>query len=162
MNIYTYSVFQFSLSSSLPSAHHSLSSVIPYMVSEPFMASSTSTVNTITSSSSTANTTSHVSFPHIFATPIHFKIDHDNYLIWKQQVLATIRSLNLASFLEPPVASSSSTDVPSLSPAQAHAYASACVGCVPRICVGFASATAHVYAYVTTHAKSTHVYILGF
>ena len=39
-------------------------------------------------------------FPHIFTTPIHFKLEEGNYLIWKQQVMATLRSLNVTKFLD--------------------------------------------------------------
>ena len=39
-------------------------------------------------------------FPHIFTTPIHFKLEEGNYLIWQQQVMATLRSLNLTKFLD--------------------------------------------------------------
>ena len=40
-------------------------------------------------------------FPHIFTMPIHFKLDEENYLIWKH-VLVTLLSLNLTkSWIQP-------------------------------------------------------------
>lgn len=38
--------------------------------------------------------------PHSFNTPISLKLDDYNYLIWKQQVLATVKDLKLTKFLE--------------------------------------------------------------
>jgi len=38
--------------------------------------------------------------PHSFTSPINIKLNEDNYLIWKQQILAIIRSLKLMLFLE--------------------------------------------------------------
>jgi len=59
----------------------------------------------MTSSSSTTSTPlltiDHSSFiPHTFNTPINLKLDEDNYLIWQQQVLATVCGLNLTHFLD--------------------------------------------------------------
>ena len=36
---------------------------------------------------------------HHFNTPISFKLNDDNFLVWKQQVLATLRGLELTHFL---------------------------------------------------------------
>jgi len=38
--------------------------------------------------------------PHSFTTPITLKLDDENYLLWKQRVLATIRGLKFQQFLE--------------------------------------------------------------
>ena len=41
-----------------------------------------------------------VLLPHIFHTPIPLKLDPDNFLVWRQQVNATLRSLDLLYFLD--------------------------------------------------------------
>lgn len=52
-----------------------------------------------------SSTSSHRSLPlamtsiHQFTTPITLKLDEDNYLLWKHQVLASIRGLKLSHFL---------------------------------------------------------------
>jgi hypothetical protein len=38
-------------------------------------------------------------FPQTFTTPITIKLDDDNFLIWQQQVLATIRGLKLSKYI---------------------------------------------------------------
>ncbi|ESW31029.1 hypothetical protein PHAVU_002G203100 [Phaseolus vulgaris] len=38
--------------------------------------------------------------PHIFHTPIPLKLDSENFLVWRQQVNATLRSLDLLYFLD--------------------------------------------------------------
>jgi len=38
--------------------------------------------------------------PHQFTTPINLKLNDDNFLIWKQQVLATIKDLKSIHFLD--------------------------------------------------------------
>jgi len=38
--------------------------------------------------------------PYIFHTPIPIKLDADNFLIWQQQVTATLRSMDLLPFLD--------------------------------------------------------------
>ena len=38
--------------------------------------------------------------PYIFHTPIPIKLDADNFLIWRQQVTATLRSMDLLHFLD--------------------------------------------------------------
>jgi len=46
-------------------------------------------------------TTSSSSFsPHVFTIPINTKLDDNNYLIWKQQVMAMLKGLKLMRFLE--------------------------------------------------------------
>ena len=53
-----------------------------------------------------SSTSSHRSLPlaitsiHQFTTPITLKLDEDNYLLWKHQVLASIRGLKLSHFLD--------------------------------------------------------------
>jgi len=71
------------------------------MVSRAIIAEPSSTSIPISSSSTTTHNFSASTFyPHILTTLIHFKIDEENYLIWQQQVLATLRSLNLTKFLD--------------------------------------------------------------
>jgi len=77
------------------------------MVSKANMADETLTpaVAAASSSNTTTNTTTQffsapAPFPHIFTAPIHFKLEEGNYLIWQQQVMATLRSLNLTQFLD--------------------------------------------------------------
>jgi len=38
--------------------------------------------------------------PKTFNTPIRLKLDEDNYLLWQQQILATVEGLNLLQFLD--------------------------------------------------------------
>ena len=38
--------------------------------------------------------------PHLFTTPVSLKLTEDNFLIWKQQILATIQGLEFLHFLE--------------------------------------------------------------
>jgi len=38
--------------------------------------------------------------PYIFHTSIPIKLDADNFLIWRQQVTATLRSMDLLHFLD--------------------------------------------------------------
>jgi len=38
--------------------------------------------------------------PHIFHTSIPLKLDPDNFLVWRQQVNATLQSLDLLHFLD--------------------------------------------------------------
>jgi len=38
--------------------------------------------------------------PHIFHTPIPLKLDPDNFLVWRQQVIVTLRSMDLLHFLD--------------------------------------------------------------
>jgi len=52
----------------------------------------------MTSTDSTSSASSSVKF-HTLTTPITLKLDEDNFLIWQQQVLATLGSLNLQDFL---------------------------------------------------------------
>ncbi|BAT74858.1 hypothetical protein VIGAN_01262900 [Vigna angularis var. angularis] len=60
------------------------------------MASSTSAV-TLSNSSSPSNSSF---LSQTFNTPISLKLDEINFLIWKQQVMATIRGLKLLHFLD--------------------------------------------------------------
>jgi len=50
-----------------------------------------------------------------FTTPISLKLDEDNFILWRHQVLDTIRGLRLLKFLEGNQVPSSS---PSSSPSQ--------------------------------------------
>ena len=72
------------------------------------MASDPSSSSSSTSSSSTqvisTKSSSSVSLHHL-TTPIPLKLDDENFLLWKQQVLATVDGLLLSSFLD-------GTDVP--------------------------------------------------
>ena len=79
----------------------------PYMVSRAdFFSSAMSSATTSSSSTSSTINSSSSSFPmgsllpHQFTIPITLKLDNDNFLLWKQQVLATIRGLNLEHFLD--------------------------------------------------------------
>jgi len=63
-------------------------------LSSTFVATSSSSTTTIQKNFASAF------YPHIFTTPIHFKLDEENYLIWQQQVLATLHNLNLTQFLD--------------------------------------------------------------
>jgi len=38
--------------------------------------------------------------PHLFTTPVSLKLTEDNFLVWKQQILATIQGLEFLHFLE--------------------------------------------------------------
>jgi len=38
--------------------------------------------------------------PHLFTTPVSLKLSEDNFLVWKQQILATIQGLEFLHFLE--------------------------------------------------------------
>ena len=40
--------------------------------------------------------------PHTFSTPISLKLNDDNFILWQQQVTATVHGLNLSQFLEHP------------------------------------------------------------
>jgi len=55
------------------------------------MSSATSTVSSSSSSSPS---------PHFFTTPISLKLSEENFLLWKQQVLATTDGLLLSHFLD--------------------------------------------------------------
>ena len=58
------------------------------------------------SSPKSSSTSSHCSLPlamtsvHQFTTLITLKLDEDNYLLWKHQVLASVRGLKLSHFLD--------------------------------------------------------------
>jgi len=53
------------------------------------------------STTTLATTLAHSSAtPHVFSTPIHFKLDEENFLTWEQQVQATIIGLKLSEFLD--------------------------------------------------------------
>jgi len=61
------------------------------MASESSSSSSTTTLATTPAYSSAT--------PHVFSTPIHFKLGEENFLTWEQQVQATIIGLKLLEFL---------------------------------------------------------------
>jgi len=58
---------------------------------------STSKVSMTSSSSSSSSTSSSL---HFFTTPISLKLSKENFLLWKQHVLATIDDLLLSKFLD--------------------------------------------------------------
>ena len=74
------------------------------MISRVSKASPCSTATNTTSSSSAATNTKFffvsTSSLRTFITPIILKLDDDNFLILKQQDLATLWSLNLENFLD--------------------------------------------------------------
>ena len=59
-------------------------------------------IQSFTSSfSNTSASSSTLSFnPQTLSTPITLKLDHDNFLLWQQQVLVVVRGLQLMHFLE--------------------------------------------------------------
>jgi len=67
------------------------------MISELAMASSSTIAANNSENSSPKPETL---LPHIFHTPIPLKLDPNNFLVWRQQVTATLRSLDLLHFLE--------------------------------------------------------------
>jgi len=77
------------------------------------MATSPSSASTTSSSSSSSFSSSSLSSPllHTFSTPLTLKFNDENFLVWRQQILAQVEGLDLLHFL-----TSSSTPPKHLTP----------------------------------------------
>jgi len=56
--------------------------------------------STIATSSKKNSSKTKIFIPYIIHTLIPLNLDTDNFLVWRQQVTATLRSMNLLQFLE--------------------------------------------------------------